>query len=103
MAKFQNQLPRLCLLIVGALSSLALADTCVVDASGTNSTDDAPAILAAFDECGHGGTITFSADTTYYVNSVMNVSGLQDAVIDIQGELLVSAETRRDLERDVKS
>lgn len=90
MANFQNQLLRLCLLIAGALTSSALGATCVVEASGTNSTDDTPAILAAFDECGQGGTITFSADTTYYVNSVMNVSGLQDAVIDIQGELLVS-------------
>lgn len=100
MANFQNQLTRLCLLMVGALSSSALGDTCVVEASATNSTDDAPAILAAFDKCGQGGTITFAADTTYYVNSVMSVSGLQDAVIDIQGELLVSTKTRRD-ERDV--
>lgn len=74
----------------GIFRASASASTCVVPASGTNATDDAPAILEAFDECGQGGTITFSADTTYYVNSVMNVSGLQDAVIDIQGTLLVS-------------
>lgn len=72
------------------LSSSSSGKICVVPASGTNATDDAPAILAAFRECGQGGTISFSPDTTYYVNSVMNVTWLEDAVIDVQGALLVS-------------
>lgn len=67
----------------------ACALQCVVPASGTNTTDDAPAIVQAFEKCGEGGTITFSPDTTYYVNSVMNVTA-QDAIIDIQGTLVVS-------------
>lgn len=63
---------------------------CIVPASGTNATDDAPAIVQAFADCGQCGTITFSPDTTYYVNTVMNVTA-QDAVIDIQGTLVVSS------------
>ncbi|KAJ4393820.1 hypothetical protein N0V93_003035 [Gnomoniopsis smithogilvyi] len=69
----------------------SFAEECVVPASGTNATDDAPAIVQAFEDCGQGGTITFSADTTYYVNSVMNVTA-QDAVINIQGTLVWSTD-----------
>lgn len=80
------------LVFLVALSSFILpacALNCVVPASGTNATDDAPAIVQAFKDCGEAGTITFSPDTTYYVNSVMNVTA-QDAIIDIQGALVVS-------------
>jgi hypothetical protein len=62
--------------------------TCVVKASGTNTTDDAPAILKAFEKCGHGGMIEFQ-NTTYYVNSVMNTTGLRDCTIDLKGTLIV--------------
>lgn len=77
-------------LIALSLSILpACALNCVVPASGTNATDDAPAIVQAFEDCGKGGTITFSSDTTYYVNTVMNVTA-QDAIIDVKGTLVVS-------------
>lgn len=72
------------------LAHQATAATCVVPASGTNATDDAPAITDAFEQCGQGGTVVFAANTTYYVNSVMNVTRLQDVLVDIQGTLLVS-------------
>lgn len=61
---------------------------CCVPASGTNTTDDAPAIIEAFKECGHGGKVLFQ-NTTYYVNTVINISGLNDCEIDLQGTLLV--------------
>lgn len=63
-------------------------NVCQVEASGTNATDDTPAILEAFEQCGKHGKIVFE-DTTYYVNSVMNVTGLEDVDIDIHGTLLV--------------
>lgn len=63
--------------------------TCVVEASGTNSTDDAPAIVKAFDECKTHGKVVFQP-TTYYVNSAMNISGLYDVEVDWRGTLLVS-------------
>ena len=61
---------------------------CRVKASGTNATDDAPAILQAFEECRTNGRVVLS-DPIYYVNSVMNVTGLNDVEIDIYGTLLV--------------
>lgn len=83
------------MLICTLLSTLGAArpdsprKTCTVKASGTNATDDAPAIISAFNECGHGGDIVFKA-TTYYINSALNISGLEDVDIDIQGKLLVN-------------
>ncbi|KAL6239641.1 hypothetical protein BDW75DRAFT_227009 [Aspergillus navahoensis] len=65
--------------------------TCVVPASGTNETDDAPAIISAFKRCGRGGKVIFKP-TTYYVNSVMNISWLQDVDIDLRGNLLWSTD-----------
>jgi hypothetical protein len=62
---------------------------CTVPTAGTNLTDDAPAFIEAFRECGNGGTVLFK-NTTYYVNSVMNTSGLQDCIVDLQGTLMVS-------------
>lgn len=71
--------------------------TCVVQASGTNTTDDAPAIRRAFKECGHGGIVEFK-NTTYYVNTVMNITGLKDCTIDLKGTLVV-----RSLDQNISS
>ncbi|KAL1596828.1 hypothetical protein SLS59_007569 [Nothophoma quercina] len=65
--------------------------TCSIKASGTNKTDDVPAIRAAFKKCGRHGKIIFEP-TTYYVNSVLNITDLEDVDIDIQGELLWSTD-----------
>jgi hypothetical protein len=62
--------------------------TCVVPASGTNTTDDAPAIIKAFKRCGRRGKVVFKP-TTYYVNSVMDIRWLDDVEIDFRGNLLV--------------
>lgn len=62
--------------------------TCTVKAGGSETVDDAPAIYDAFNECGHDGRIVFE-NTTYYINSVMNTSALQNCDIDIYGTLLV--------------
>lgn len=61
---------------------------CSVEAGGSNSTDDAPAIISAFEECGRGGRVVFS-NTTYFVNSVMEITGLDDCEIDLEGTLQV--------------
>ncbi|KAI9172674.1 LOW QUALITY PROTEIN: exo-rhamnogalacturonase B [Paramyrothecium foliicola] len=65
--------------------------TCVVKPSGTNTTDDAPAILRAFKKCGRKGRVVFKP-TTYYVNSVLNITGLNDVEIDLYGRLLWSTD-----------
>jgi hypothetical protein len=61
---------------------------CIIKGGGSNKTDDAPAILKAFEECGRNGRVVFEP-ATYYVNSVMNISWLEDIDIDIHGTLLV--------------
>jgi galacturan 1,4-alpha-galacturonidase len=66
-----------------------LSKTCVVTPSGNASIDDAPAIVDAFSKCGHNGRVVF-LNETYYVNSVMNTTGLRNCDIDLKGTLLVS-------------
>ena len=71
-------------------------NVCTVPAGGNRSIDDAPAIIAAFEECGNGGTVKFS-NTTYYVNSIMNVQGLKGCQIDLKGTLKVQLFDRTSL------
>jgi hypothetical protein len=65
---------------------------CIIKSGGSNVTDDAPAILEAFTKCGRNGKVIF-APTTYYINSVIDVSWLEDVEIDIYGTLLVNLPT----------
>jgi galacturan 1,4-alpha-galacturonidase len=60
-----------------------------VKACGKPDGDDAPAILAAFDDCKADGHIVFE-NTTYYVRTVMNTTGLQHVDIEVNGTLLWS-------------
>ena len=82
--------------LVLGLFTLAAADepvdktkTCTVVAGGNATIDDVPAIYDAIDECGQNGRVVF-ANTTYYINSVMNTSDLRNCEIDIYGTLLVN-------------
>ncbi|KAI0535690.1 pectin lyase-like protein [Xylaria digitata] len=67
--------------------------TCLVDAGENNATDDAPVIISAFKDCGHRGRVVFKP-TTYYVNSVMNITWLDDVEVDLHGKLLWSTDIR---------
>lgn len=91
----QRYLLSFTLLLCSAFAALSSASTsrktCVVASGGDNTTDDAPAILEAFRECGRNGNIVFSP-ITYYISSVMNVSGLEDVDIDLRGTLLWSTD-----------
>ena len=64
---------------------------CVVKASGDPKGDDAPAILDAFKECKSNGHIVFQ-NTTYYVGTVMNTTGLQGVNVEVNGTLLWNAD-----------
>lgn len=64
--------------------------TCYVQSAGTN--DSAPAIIRAFQDCGHNngterGRVVFSNET-YHVNSIMNTTGLRNVDVDLHGTLL---------------
>lgn len=69
-------------------NSKATRRVCTVQPGGSEAIDDAPAIIQAFEQCGYGGTVVF-LNTTYYVNSVMNTTGLADSEVDLRGTLLV--------------
>lgn len=87
--KLEQILPVALLALQGSASPTQERKTCTIEASGTNRTDDAPAIRKAFKECGRHAKVVFQP-TTYYVNSVLNITNLEDVDIDIQGQLLVS-------------
>ncbi|OQE90328.1 hypothetical protein PENNAL_c0012G08201 [Penicillium nalgiovense] len=81
-------------LLIAPLSPVAAKDhqsSCVIKSGGTNVTDDSPAILKAFRDCGQNGRIVFEP-TTYYVNSAMNISCLDNVDINIRGTLLWSTD-----------
>ncbi|KAF5378926.1 hypothetical protein D9757_008741 [Collybiopsis confluens] len=60
--------------------------TCTVRAS-TDASDDAPAILQAFEMCGTDGAIQLH-DPLYHIESVMNTTGLSNVQIDLTGTML---------------
>ena len=62
---------------------------CSVKASGNPNGDDAPAIIQAFKDCKQDGHITFE-NTTYYIASIMNTTGLNKVDIEVKGTLLWS-------------
>ncbi|KAK8069180.1 glycoside hydrolase family 28 protein [Apiospora phragmitis] len=67
---------------------------CVVE-PGADGSDSAPAILEAFERCGHNeaasaqgrGKVVFKNET-YHIQSVMNTTGLSNVDVDLQGTLL---------------
>jgi hypothetical protein len=75
-------------ILANAVVSASAGSICTVNPGRSDSVDDAPAIIDAFDRCGKGGTVEF-LNETYHVNTVMNISGLDDCEIDLKGTLLV--------------
>lgn len=65
--------------------------TCPIPHQNDPEGDDAPAILAAFEECKEDGHIIFE-DATYFIRTVMNTTGLRDVSIEIKGTLLWSTD-----------
>ncbi|THU85497.1 polygalacturonase [Dendrothele bispora CBS 962.96] len=81
------------LLLLSACAKLVIGGTverqgssCVVHASEDGS-DDAPAILEAFDACGSDGQILLQ-DPLYHIESVMDTTGLNNVIVDITGTML---------------
>ncbi|KAF2758242.1 pectin lyase-like protein [Pseudovirgaria hyperparasitica] len=73
---------------LASLPALTAAAVCVVP---TGLDDSAPAIIDAFRKCGHNsnqsrGKVVFQ-NTTYTVGSVMNITGLSNVDVDLQGTL----------------
>lgn len=61
--------------------------TCVIPATN-NGSDDTPEIVNAFEKCKKDSHILFQ-NTTYNVQKVMRLTGLENVKIEIRGTLLV--------------
>ncbi|KAE8395885.1 putative endo-xylogalacturonan hydrolase A [Aspergillus alliaceus] len=66
---------------------------CTPTAGGSSSTDDVPAIQKAIASCGDGGTIVIPADTTYYLNSVLDFKGCANCDFQVEGHLQFTSST----------
>jgi len=69
--------------------ALAPKKTCTLTASA-DGTDDTPAVLKVFSDCGTDGHIIFPKGV-YHINSIMNTQTLKNVDIDLYGTLLVSS------------
>lgn len=68
-----------------------VGSVCTVHASPDKS-DDAPAILQAFELCGKDASVVLDP-STFHIESVMNTTELRNVHIDLLGTLLVSLYT----------
>ncbi|KAH0489759.1 hypothetical protein TgHK011_010174 [Trichoderma gracile] len=78
-----------------ALATVLVADahnlpspehTCVIPASKDGS-DDSPAIRKAFDKCGKNGKVVFQKDTTYSIQTALQLHNLKNVEVDMFGTL----------------
>lgn len=77
------------------IASLALAST-VQAASKTctvakSSSDDAVTIAQAFKDCQNGGTVNFPKGNTYYLKSMVAITGLKGVTVNFQGQIVLPA------------
>jgi hypothetical protein len=86
MVKFLSLTSSVTALLLLSLSAngVAAATTCTVAKSGS---DDTAAITKAFSDCKNGGTVVFSKDTTYNLNSILILSGLKNVNIELAGTI----------------
>lgn len=60
---------------------------CAVEAGHDPSKDDAPAIREAFQRCHEDSHIVFE-NTTYYIHTVLNTTGLRNVDVEVLGTLM---------------
>ena len=52
--------------------------------------DDVPSIQKAFELCGTNGTVVFSNNSVFYINTVLNTTNLLNCDVELNGELRYS-------------
>ncbi|KAH8204168.1 hypothetical protein TruAng_001720 [Truncatella angustata] len=68
------------------------ASTCTPVAGNSGSIDDVPALQSAISNCA-SGTIYIPPSTTYYVNSVLDLTGCAGCTLQIEGTLKIASDT----------
>ncbi|KAL6853240.1 glycoside hydrolase family 28 protein [Trichoderma novae-zelandiae] len=81
------------ILVTDAHSLPSPEHTCVIPAS-KDERDDSPAIREAFDKCGKNGKVVFQKDTTYSIQSVLQLHNLNNVQVDMFGTLEYSTDVR---------
>lgn len=76
-----------------SLDTVSRRATCTPSSAGSASTDDVPAIEAAFKSCGAGGIIVIPAGKTYMVRSTLDLTGCSNCDFQIEGTLKASDDT----------
>ncbi|KAF7595566.1 hypothetical protein BBP40_005601 [Aspergillus hancockii] len=74
-------------------TTLVARAACTPTAGGSASADDVPAIHQAIASCGNGGTIVIPADTTYYLNSVLDFKGCTRCDFQVEGLIKFTSST----------
>ncbi|KAL6699377.1 glycoside hydrolase family 28 protein [Trichoderma pleuroticola] len=67
--------------------------TCVIPAL-KDGRDDAPAIREAFSKCGNNGKVVFQKDTTYSIQTALQLHNLKNVQVDLFGTLEYSTDVR---------
>ncbi|KAK7736553.1 hypothetical protein SLS53_006985 [Cytospora paraplurivora] len=66
-------------------------NTCIIPALN-NGDDDSPAIRQAFQDCGKNGNIVFQENTTYNIQTTLQLHNLSNVQVDLRGTLLFSTD-----------
>jgi galacturan 1,4-alpha-galacturonidase len=77
----------------GPSRTLQARAVCTPKAGGSSSIDDVPAIVKSISACGDGGTIVFPEDSTYYLNSVLDLAGCSGCELQVEGLLKFASDT----------
>ncbi|KAF9891354.1 hypothetical protein FE257_004210 [Aspergillus nanangensis] len=73
-------------------STIHARAVCTPSGGAMSSIDDTPAIMDSITECGDGGTIVIPANSTYYLNSVLDFAGCAGCDFQVEGTLKFSAD-----------
>jgi galacturan 1,4-alpha-galacturonidase len=76
--------------VAPAKSPATKGPVCTPITGNSVSKDDTPAIYAAIQKCGNGGTIVIPAGKIYYLNTVLNFDGCKSCVFQLDGTLKAS-------------
>lgn len=66
---------------------------CYVESHNDLITDDSDHILAALQDCNHGGHVVFEASRSYLIGTALDLTFLRHVDIDIQGDILFTNDT----------
>jgi galacturan 1,4-alpha-galacturonidase len=85
-----------CLAVLSVVSGpcMGMRTTCTVASSNNLTASDVPAINAALNTCGSGGTVVLLEGVTYAISEVLDINACRGCTIEIEGECPSSRKKR---------